>query len=291
MIQVKTEKKNVAGLFDYEFSTKELFAMFEDEFVHITDFDQFLDGVLRVLWTRTLKNLENIREVISVQMKDIIYDSISNLDREIRSSIEPHQVAELLKNIARCQTNLQYSLESIAQWFTISRSSLVPQFSVDDLVNICIESINNIYPHKKVRPTTKFDGEVIIDGEFFAPFFDIVRTLIDNALVHSGMPPEKMNIEIETKVADGRLTMRIKNSLGEEVRQLDPVDSLRASHLSVKTSEITEVIAREGRSGLMKVRKIMAIDLQRKDSLLDFTYDEDGKFVVMLRMEMEGLGK
>ena len=291
MIQVKTEKKNVAGLFDYEFSTKELFAMFEDEFVHITDFDQFLDGVLRVLWTRTLKNLENIREVISVQMKDIIYDSISNLDREIRSSIEPHQVAELLKNIARCQTNLQYSLESIAQWFTISRSSLVPQFSVDDLVNICIESINNIYPHKKVRPTTKFDGEVIIDGGFFAPFFDIVRTLIDNALVHSGMPPEKMNIEIETKVADGRLTMRIKNSLGEEVRQLDPVDSLRASHLSVKTSEITEVIAREGRSGLMKVRKIMAIDLQRKDSLLDFIYDEDGKFAVMLGMEMEGLRK
>ncbi|MDL2124449.1 MAG: hypothetical protein LWX51_15550, partial [Deltaproteobacteria bacterium] len=289
MIQVRTEKKNAAGLFDYEFSTKELFAMFKGEFLNIRDFDQFLDGVFRVLWTRTQENLERIRRFISVELKDIIYDSISQLDREIRNRIVPHQAAELLQNIARCQTKLQYSLESIAQWFTIYRSSLAPQFSVDDLVNICIESINNIYPHKKVRPATKFDGEVIIDGGFFAPFFDIVRTLMDNALVHSGIPPEEMNIVIETNVADDHLIIRIKNSLGEEVRKADPVGSLRATHASVKTSEIAGVVASEGRSGLMKVRKIMAIDLQRKNSLLDFAYDEDGKFVVMLRMEMEGL--
>jgi hypothetical protein len=88
--------------------------------------------------------------------------------------------------------------------------------------------------------------------------------------------------------------MRIKNNLGKEVRQCDPVGNLRTAHSSVKTSDITGVIgviAREGRSGLMKVRKIMAIDLQRKDSLLDFTYDDDGNFVVMLEMEMEGLCK
>ena len=291
MIQVRTEKKNADGLFDYVFSEAELFDLFDGEFFNIRDFDQFLDGVFRVLWTRTQENLERIRRFISVELKDIIYNSISHLDREIRNRIAPHQAAELLQNIASCQTKLQYGLESVAQWFTISRSSLVPQFSVNDLVNICIESINNIYPHKKVRPATKFDGEVIIDGRFFAPFFDIVRTLMDNALVHSGITPEKMNIELETKVADSCLTMRIKNSLGEKVRKADPVGSLRATHASVKTSEIARVVASEGRSGLMKVRKIMAIDLQRKDSLLDFTYDEDGKFVVMLRMEMEGLGK
>lgn len=291
MIQVRTEKKNSAGLFNYAFSTAELFRMFEDEFVHIADFDQFLDGVFRVLWTRTQANLECIRRVISVELQSTIYDSISQLDREIRNIIAPSQAVELLQNIARCQTDLQYSLESVAKWFTISRSSLVPQFGVDDLVKICIESINNIYPHKKIHPITKFDGKVIIDGGFFAPFFDIVRTLMDNVLVHSGVPPEKMNIEIETKVADGRLTMRIMNSLGQEVRQSDPIGSLNATHLSVKTSEITGVIAREGGSGLMKVRKIMAIDLQRKDSLLDFMYDKDGKFTVMLGMEMEGLRK
>ena len=291
MIQVKTEKKNTAGLFDYSFSTAELFRMFEDEFLHIVDFDQFMDSLFRVLWTRTQENLEHIRRVISVDLKNKIYDSISQLDREIHNSVPPFQAAELLQNIARCQTNLQYSLDSIAQWFTISRSSLVPQFSLDDLVTICIESINNIYPHKKVYPLTTFDGDVIIDGGFFAPFFDIVRTLMDNAIVHSGLSPEKMKVQIAAQVTDGRLTMLIKNNLEKHVRQSDPVGSLRAAHSSVGTSDTTGVIVREGRSGLMKVRKIMAIDLQRKDSLLDFKYDEDGNFVVMLGMEMEGLCK
>ena len=41
----------------------------------------------------------------------------------------------------------------------------------------------------------------------------------------------------------------------------------------------------------MKVLKIMAIDLQRKNSLLDFAYDENGDFIVMIEMEMEGLRK
>jgi len=291
MIQVKTERKNEAGLFDYEFSTKKLFEMFEGEFANITDFDQFLDGVLRVLWTRTLKNLKKIREVISELIKNTIYNSISKLDREIRNNIKPHQATELRKNIARCQTDLQYSMDSIAQWFTISRSSLVPQFSIDDLVNICVESINNIYPHKKIRPDTKIDGEVIIVGEFFAPFFDILRTLLDNIIVHSGVPPEKMNIVIETEVINDSLIIKIKNSLGEEVRKSNHVDSLKATFSSAKLSKITGVIASEGKSGLIKVQKIITIDLQRKDSLLDFSYDEDEKFVVTIRMEMKGLKK
>ena len=33
------------------------------------------------------------------------------------------------------------------------------------------------------------------------------------------------------------------------------------------------------------------IDLQRKDSSLDFAYDDNGDFVVMIGMEMEGLCK
>jgi hypothetical protein len=173
----------------------------------------------------------------------------------------------------------------------MSRSSVVPEFSIDALVNICVESINNIYPHKKVKPDTKFDGKVIIDGEFFTPFFDIVRTLMDNVIVHSGVSSEEMNIVIETNVVNDRLIIRIKNSLGEKVRKSDPVVSLKATHSSVNTSEIAGVIASEGKSGLIKVQKIMRIDLQRKNSMLDFAYDEDGKFVVTLGMEMEGLEK
>ncbi len=158
-------------------------------------------------------------------------------------------------------------------------------------MKICIESINNIYPNKNICPKTTFDGEVIIDGGYFAPFFDIVRTLVDNVIVHSGVPPEEMNIDIETKLTEGRLTIIIKNNLGNETRQCDPVDNLKATHSYMNTSEITEVIAREGGSGLIKIRKIMAIDLQRRDSSLDFAYDENGMFVVMLEMEMEGLRK
>jgi hypothetical protein len=291
MIQVKTELKHSAGLFDYVFSLANLFDLFEEEFIHLSDFDQFLDAVFRILWKRTNENLELIRKTISVTLKNIIHDSIRLLEVEIRNLIEPNQANELLQNIARCQTNLQYNLDGVAQWFTISRSSIIPQFSLDDLVKICIASINNIYPNKKVYPDTKFNGDVIIDGAFFAPFFDIVRTLLDNVLVHSDLPPEEMSIKIETIISEGRLILKIKNNLAKTIRELDPVASLKSTHSSIQASQLTGIIAKEGRSGLMKVHKIMAIDLQRKDFILDFSYDEDDRFAVMVAMEMEGLRK
>ena len=64
---------------------------------------------------------------------------------------------------------------------------------------------------------------------------------------------------------------------------------LNSAHEHLMSSEINEVIAREGGSGLLKVRKIMAVDLYRSDPSLRFSYDSDGKFVVMLDMGLEGL--
>ncbi len=290
LIQVKTEKKNTDGLFDYSFSTIELYQIFVDEFLQITDFDQFMDCLFGVLWTRLKINLENIQNYISVELKNTIYESISQLEREIRKIVSQFQAAELLQNIARCQTNLQYSMDSVAQWFTISGSSIVPQFTLENLVSICIESINNIYPHKKIYPENYFSSEeVIIDGKFFAPFFDILRTIMDNAITHSGLPPEKIKAQIIVQVIDNRLTMQIKNSLEKQVRESDPIANLKTTHSLIETAEVTGGIAKEGRSGLMKVRKLMAIDLQRKDSSLDFFYDNEENFVVKLSMEIEEL--
>lgn len=290
MIQVRTEKKNANGLFNYAFESAELFQMFENEFINIDDFEQFMDGIFRVLWKRTEENLASIREVISSELKNRVYERIGQLDREIRTNVAPFQAAELLHNIASCQTRVQNTLESVAQWFTISGSSLIPEFGLNELINICVESINNIYPHKKISPAVKTSENLRIDGSFFTPFFDIMRTLLDNVIIHSSLPPEDMDVQIAVEVTDSHLTIRIKNRLEEQVRQADPVKVLKLSHSTVKTSDIIKVIASEGRSGLIKVRKIMIIDLQRKDSSIDFSYDEDS-FVVMIRMEREGLGK
>ena len=289
MVQVRTERKNPEGLFDYTFSEDTLFSLFYSEFSKVTEFNLFFDGIFQVLWERTRENLEKIRTTIYGQLKNDISQALSDLEKKIRGLVEHQQAPELLREISRCQTRLQYELDNIAQWFTISSSNLLPQFSIRQLINICVQSINNIYPHKTVQPTVQLSDEVVFDGKYFPHFSDIARTLIDNILVHSGLTPGEMAIEISSKVQGGKLELHLKNRIAESVRESDPVSRLQSKHKSLGSSEISEVISREGGSGLLKVQKIMAVDLHRVESSLRFSYDTEGKFLVILTMELEGL--
>ncbi len=288
-IQVRTEKKNEAGLFDYTFSELELFTLFEEEFVKITDFDRFIDSVFRILWRRTQKNIEHIQIFIMVEVRNKINSFIKNLEQSVRQVTNSSQLAELLQNITICRTKSETSLLRISDWFTISRTSLVPEFSFKNLVNICIESINNIYPNKRVQPKINISTDLTIDGKFFPPFFDIIRTLLDNTLIHSGLSPNQIEIEIEIQIQMSHLEIRIKNCLSEEMLETDPAEKLNKFHTSIETSKIPNAIATEGNSGLLKVRKIMDVDLQRKNSSIDFNYDKENKFVVKINMESKGL--
>jgi hypothetical protein len=112
---------------------------------------------------------------------------------------------------------------------------------------------------------------------------------MDNILVHSGVSPEEMGITINADIQNDFLKLSLKNNIAESVGQSDPVGRLNSQHETLKSSEISEVIAREGGSGLLKVRKIMAVDLYRAQSALQFSYDAQGQFVVTLGMELEGL--
>ena len=212
------------------------------------------------------------------------------MQQEVRSLDGAHQAAELTRNISLCQTNLQIVLDGVSQWFTISSSSLVTEFSLDELFDISVKSINNIYPNKRIRPQLMVDDkETRIHGKHFPHFSDIVRTLLDNVIEHSGLTPDAMNIEIGASCKAGSLYMWLKNSLAEDVRRMDPAGKLQSENKSLKTSDISDVIAREGGSGLRKVRKILSVDLNRIESDLNFDYDDEDRLVVALGMELEGL--
>ena len=285
MVQVKTEHKNPDGLFDYTFSEEELAGIFYRQFLKISDVDQFLSRVFEILWKRTQENLDRVREFISGELTDNISRALSQMQQEVR----PHQAAELIRDISFCQTKLQIVFDGVSHWFTISSSSLVAEFSLDELFYISVQSINNIYPNKKIQP--KFlveDKETRIHGKHFPHFSDIVRTLLGNIIEHSGLTPDAMNIEIGASCKADSLYMWLKNSLAENVKRMDPAGML-SENRSLETSDISDVIAREGGSGLQKVRKILAVDLNRTESDLKFTYDDEGRFVVALGIELKGL--
>ena len=289
MVQVKTERKNPEALFDYTFSDAYLLELASSDFATATDFETFFDNIFQILWKRTQENLEKIRSTISGTIKNEIYGVLSELEKQVRQLVESHQAPELLRNIVSCQTNLQYELARIAQWFTISRSSLISEFSIDELLNVCVQSINNIYPHKKIIPDIVYVGNVILDGKHFAHFSDIVRTLLDNIIVHSGLPADQMGVEVDATILGTTMALDIKNNIANSVRELDPVAQLNSAHEKMNSSDIGEVIAREGGSGLLKVRKIMEVDLQRPNPFLHFYYSTEAKFAVTLRMDLEGL--
>ena len=101
IVQVRTERKNVDGLFDYTFDDATLIELFTNEFDVLTDVEQFLDAIFQILWKRTQVNLETIRELISGKLKDDIYECLSQLEREVRLHVEPQQAPEFLKEYCK----------------------------------------------------------------------------------------------------------------------------------------------------------------------------------------------
>jgi hypothetical protein len=289
VIQVRTETRNPGGLFDFRFEDDVLLPRFIKSFEKVTTYQEFIDHVFAMLWNRTEISLERVRHYITVTLKDAFVQRLTALQADVRDAVPDGAASELRANIATCLTAIQNECDRIGRWFTLTGAKYEANPTLEQVLTVCIASINNINPEVQIDPAIMITNDRAFDGQYFFSLFDIIRTLLDNASRHSGTNGAAPEMEISGNVASSDVVLRMRNAITSDVRSRDPVGFLRKRLATIQSRGVSEDIKREGGTGYAKISKILQYDLGRSDASISFDYPIENQFQVELRFESRGL--
>jgi hypothetical protein len=275
LIQIKINKKNVDGLFDYTYPEKQMTYLYRLFFEEVTDYDVFIDAIFKELWRQTNVNLEVVRNHLSTRVKDQYISYLNDLEAQVRSlRIHSSRVQELYKNIINCKTNITDELDKIANWFHI-RETTVKDFKIDKALDTSIEITNKISINSKIYPNRKVKSDTLIRGDYFTNLFDLLRIFLENIVQKSELATVDLDVSIEVEEHDKMLSICIINNLGSTVNinELKKKFAQKRSDLDKANWDMEKIKKEEG-TGFYKAKKILQEDLKNISNSFTFYVDD-----------------
>lgn len=283
-IQIRTEKNNSEGLFNFVITIEELKEL-ESKININTNYDEFMDKVFDLLWKKTDTSLLNIRKMIKNDLKKAFDEAFNELLVFIDKQKEVMDATEIKSKIAKAQTSIQYELEKVANWFKRNDASEMSDYKVDLPINIAMEWIQNIYNVQQIKFIEKEIDEFKLRGRTLKSFSDIAFILFDNIIKHS-----KVAGEISTKIKitnnNGTIILNCSNIIDTSVIKESKRNELENLKEKINKEKDYKNVKIEGGSGFYKIKKIVSVDMGAS-SYIDFKYEED-IFNVVIKINTKG---
>jgi hypothetical protein len=295
-IQIKTEKKNSEGLFDYSFTEFELIQLFKHQIGAINQYEEFFDTVISILWDRTEKILYNIRENISYTIKPQMIKLLTDLSRNLEIQIDKFEyleLTEIISSIISCQTEISNELDKISSWFRRSNSKSINEFEIDLPINASLTILKRIFKEfYNLNPKIEIDCNIKFEGENFPHFTYIMQNLFHNILAHSKLNSRELNIKIEAHVYDNIFSLVIENNFSKNLILEEINNKIRSTMELLLETHDNEKTRIEDGTGYIKIRKTLVTDLIRKNySIIIHEVDEKRIFKTLISFEIDNLQK
>lgn len=264
------------ALFNYSVSELESYSI-QKKISIDSDYDDLLKIVIPWLWEKTEKNLSNIREKISHDVRQRAYQIIDDLQKEIIKIVTDQKlVSELFNALGRARSALSLNLEQIISWFTRSEGSIVDKFEFDTAIEIAKKAVN-----ANVDYTQK--NKYHFDGKSLSFFVDILYILFENAISKSNLPKEELKVKASlAEEKEGNICLLVTNNIQEipSVEEAnEEIDFYRESY--GKDKIINHNVQGEGGTGFFKIWKILSKDLEI-DHKINFGFVENEIFSVVI---------
>lgn len=295
-IQIKTERKNVDGLFDYTFKDSDLVQIYKHQIGDITIYEEFFDTVISLLWDRTEKILHNIRENISSSIKTVMIQHLSELGRNLEAVIDKSQYPELneiISNITSCQTEISNELDKISSWFKRSNSKSINEFDIDLPIDASLTILKRIYKeYNNLQPDMEIDCPMKFEGENFPDFTYIMQNLFHNILTHSKLSSKELKINISATLNENILSICIANNFSESLDLSQINQKIIDTRALLEGTHDNEKTRAEDGTGYIKIRKTIVTDLNRKNySIKIADVNEKRIFKTLISFEVDKLEK
>lgn len=279
-LQVYVRDVNDEGWFNYEFERENLW-LHSITSLKSSSFEDFVQQVFAVLWTRTDENLARIRRHIE---KDILSDfnnCFDDLERNITALLGLTHGHEIIKAIKDCSTEIHTVTQKISRWFKRSQIQAA-DFSLSEVVDIVSEYTNKSTWQKHLSLKKNLEFDCSIKGEYKVHFADLIRIFLENILKHSKDDAIEIDCEITSTLKNDTLLLSIQNEITEETS----IEELRNIWKGGKL-DLVKLVS-EKKSGYHKARKILKYDLGcESDECLQTQISEDEEhFTVQLAIDI-----
>jgi hypothetical protein len=283
-LQVYKLETNEEGWFNYEFDPNELW-YHSIVSIKSENFEDFVQGIFKVLWERTDENLKFIREKIQTEILNQFNKHFDELERTVINQLGEHNSEPIRKSIKDCSTEIQTVIQKISRWFKRSEIKAV-DFSLSELINIVAEYTSKSSWQKRLILSQEINFECKIKGENKTHFADLIRIFLENIIKHSGEAVSDLNCKISSHHEhEDTLILIIEN----EITDKNSIDALK-SIWQADTPD-TDKLLNEGKSGYHKAFKILTSDLRcSKNKCLKTSISEDENiFSVILSINVKDL--
>jgi hypothetical protein len=273
-LQIKLEDKNPDGWLDYDFDDLSL------QFYYITHQDidsveEFTNAIFSGLWTRTEKNLIDIKTKINGEIKDEFFKLLLKLEQGLINVFGgiPEQ---LENNINEARVNIENKLIKIANWFAITESN-ISDFQIEKIVDVSLEY------NKLITPIKEINCDCMFKGVYYPPLVDLVRIFMDNALKHAGFEDENVMFYVSINEQNETLKMQFRNPLAPSIN----IDELKLKIRSF-TLDLNKSMKEKG-SGFHKAMRIIKSDLLHRENNMSLKINENNEFSIDITLNKKTL--
>jgi hypothetical protein len=286
---VSDSRDNPNALFIYRSSNLE--RRFMQRFVKtLNSIDDFIDVCIDSLWEKTDANLLGVQKIIE---QDVRADFMKTFDKltDAIAHVPPCQALSDLRNaISKARTNIQLKIKEVSSWFTrrqvYDRQDYIPSLPIDIALNMISKTMpeNSVMPN--VKKTVSSGESVKMPGRTLDGIVDAFYGVLVNAMKHSGLSGNDLQVEITLNFSESRFVARIESSVASHL----PTETDRSKIAQIRdTLEKTDSRHKaqiEGGSGLHKLWRSINSPFY-SDPKLNFYFSMEKTFVVEISFSLE----
>ncbi len=277
-LQIKIEDAD-KGMFDYRLTPDDMCFATVYSNTKTEDYNQFCMVLMEYMLKIANSCLVNIRKEINDNLKITLNKLVDNLSLDIQVFAERHFYNELNCAVINARTETMQKVAHIEKWFYLQDAKF-ENFSLVEQMKAVYQITSKMYPNIMVRP--KFEGSennIIIKSEYVIHISDMLTIFYNNMFSYSKV--EKIRpFRISLAREGNNVKLTSENNISEQ-----------EDNLNAKFKEMLQLESRlqmEGRSGLVKVNKIIKAELGCERNLLEIKA-EKGKCIASVVVNLKGI--
>ena len=275
-LQIKIEDTD-KGMFDYRLTPDDMCYATVYSNTKTEDYNHFCMVLMEYMLKMANSSLVNIRKEINDNLKNTLNKLVDNLSQDIQVFAERHFYDELNRAVINARTETIQKIAHIEKWFYLQDAKF-ENFSLVKQMQAVWQITSKMYPNIIEDLTFEgFENDIVIKSEYVIHISDMLTIFYNNMFSYSKVEnPRPFRISL---VREGNnVILTFENNISEHE------DSLNA-----KFKEMLQLESRlqmEGRSGLVKVNKIIKAELGCERNLLEIKA-ENGKCIASVVLNLK----
>jgi hypothetical protein len=277
MLQINTEDKNANGLFDFSISQDDI-SLIRSRMGPDISFDGFLGIIIGFLMDMTDYNLKRIRTAFTNEIYHLFEASVNQLQVGINEFSNIVEIAKLNDQLATARTDIYNELGRIAEWFKFNRPDDYPDYPLSIALDVS-EDIISSFDSSFALDDSDVDENIQLKGMTLVSIVEILKILFDNIIKHGTEADKKATV---SAIQDNNTVIITVSNKVVELNEERIADISSRLHQWDKT----DAISHEGGSGLLKIKKILSVDLNCRNDVE--ICKSDNIFSVVITADLEG---